>query len=211
MKIPQWNKRFLASTRGRLIALLRGSSCTVNELAEALGLTDNAVRMHLATLERDGLVRQSGVRPGLRKPHYAYELTPEAEQLFPKSYGTILNQLLNVLDDRLPAGVAEEFLREVGRRLAADLPAPAAGADLEQRLKIVVDVFRELGGLAQVEKHDGHIFIRGDSCPLAAVSSHHPQVCRMAEALVAEIVKMPVQEHCKHGESPQCCLEIKNN
>ena len=66
MKIPQWNKRFLASTRGRIIALLRPSSRTVNELAEALELTDNAVRAHLTALERDGLVRQSGIdqQPG---------------------------------------------------------------------------------------------------------------------------------------------------
>ncbi len=211
MKIPQWNKRFLSSTRGRIIALLRGSSCTVNELAEAVDLTANAVRTHLATLERDGLVRQSGQRPGLRKPHFSYELTPEAEQLFPKSYGTILTQLLEVIDERLPAQQAEELLREVGHRLAAGLPVAAPGDGMEQRLKIVVEVFRELGGLAEIEESDGQYFIRGDSCPLATVSAHHPQICRMAETLVSDIVQAPVKEHCKHGESPQCCFHIETD
>ena len=57
-----WSLRFLTSTRGRLIALLRRDTRTVDDLASALNLTDNAVRAHLAALERDGIVRQCGVR-----------------------------------------------------------------------------------------------------------------------------------------------------
>jgi predicted ArsR family transcriptional regulator len=208
MKIPQWNKRFLASTRGQIIGLLRPSGCTVNELAESLGLTDNAVRAHLATLERDGLVRQSGMKPGLRKPHYAYELTPEAEQLFPKAYGSILNQILDVMKERLPEAEQDEILREVGRRVAALQPAIPPETALEQRLEIVAEIFRQLGGLAQIEKQDDRIFIRGDRCPLATVSAHHPQICRFAQTLVAEVLQTNVSEICKHGEQPQCCFQL---
>src|SRR5207253_7380278 len=56
------NQRFLDTTRGRVAALLRCEGRTVEELAQALDLTDNAVRAHLAILERDDLVRQAGVR-----------------------------------------------------------------------------------------------------------------------------------------------------
>ena len=85
MPLSQRNQRFLASTRGQIITLLRRSSRTVDELAQALNLTDNAVRAHLATLERDGVVQQSGVRRGSGKPASVYDLAPEAEQLFPKA------------------------------------------------------------------------------------------------------------------------------
>jgi predicted ArsR family transcriptional regulator len=83
MAFPQSNQRFFASTRGQIITLLLRSSRTVDELAQALELTDNAVRVHLATLERDGMVQQRGVRRGSGKPAYVYTLTPDAEQLFP--------------------------------------------------------------------------------------------------------------------------------
>jgi predicted ArsR family transcriptional regulator len=56
MKPQRWRVRFLDSTRGQILALLRVESCTVNELAAALKLTDNAVRAHLISLERDGLI-----------------------------------------------------------------------------------------------------------------------------------------------------------
>ncbi len=209
MRAPPWSKRFFASTRGRIIALLRSSSRTVSELAGALDLTDNAVRAHLAALERDGLVQHSGTRRGLRKPHYTYALTPEAEYLFPKAYGELLDQLLAVLAERLPAKSREDILREVGRRLAASLLSgePEALA-LERRLDMVIEVFGELGGLAVIEKHNGHLLVHGDSCPLAAVSGTHPEVCRLAEALVVEIVKVPVQERCSRNGMPRCRFEI---
>src|SRR5690242_6161938 len=102
------DRRFFESTRGQIVTLLRGSACTVDELAQKLELTDNAVRAHLSTLERDGLVRQSGIRRGPRKPHFTYTLTPESDRLFPKAYDELLNQLLAVLKNRLPPAELEK-------------------------------------------------------------------------------------------------------
>ena len=93
-------RRFFGSTRGRMVTLLRPRGLTVDELAAEVGLTNNGVRAHLATLERDGLVTQQGsVRSssGGGKPAYVYRLTPEAEALFPKAYEPVLGRLLDVL------------------------------------------------------------------------------------------------------------------
>ena len=50
------------TTRARVVELLRREPRTVEQLAAALGVTDNAVRLHLGQLERDGIVRTAGVR-----------------------------------------------------------------------------------------------------------------------------------------------------
>src|SRR5918993_5457059 len=93
------DRRFFEGTRGRMVALLRRGERTVEDLAKAVGLTNNGVRAHLATLERDGIVRQGGtVRPaGGGKPAYVYELTPEAEGLFPRAYEPVLGRMLDIL------------------------------------------------------------------------------------------------------------------
>jgi len=208
MKIPQWNKRFLVSTRGRIIGLLRSSDRTVNELAESLQLTDNAVRSHLSTLERDGLVHQNGVRPGLRKPHAVYGLTAEAEQLFPKAYAPLLNQVLSVLDERLEPEVLDVVLHEVGQRMATDYLPAVQGKNLEGRVHFVQKVFGELGGLAEMEKQNGHFMICGDSCPLAAVSAPHPKICRLIGTLISEITGASAEACCKYDPAPQCCFKV---
>src|SRR5215211_8994430 len=146
MKKTKLDERFFDSTRGRIVNLLRGRQGTVNELAEKLELTDNAVRAHLLTLERDGLVRQSGVQRGARKPHFAYELTAEAERLFPKAYDALLNQLITTLKGRLPPAALEDVLREVGRSLAARHSSGQIPADLEGRVQDALRVLKAIGG-----------------------------------------------------------------
>src|SRR5918993_1612852 len=105
------DKRFFDSTRGRIVKSVRGSRKTVNELSKELGLTDNAVRAHLLSLERDGLIKQRGLQRGTRKPHFSYQLTEEAEHLFPKAYDAILNQLIAALKGRLSPEALQEVLR----------------------------------------------------------------------------------------------------
>jgi predicted ArsR family transcriptional regulator len=209
MKTTKLDERFFDSTRGRVVSLLRGKSGTVIELAEALGLTDNAVRAHLLSLERDGLVRQSGVQRGARKPHFAYELTAEAERLFPKAYDALLNQLITTLKGRLPPSALEDVLREVGRSIAERHSSDGAPLDLEGRLQNALEVLKAIGGTPSVEREGGKLSIRSGGCPLAAAVSEHPEVCELAEALVAELVGLPVRESCDRGESPKCCFEIE--
>jgi predicted ArsR family transcriptional regulator len=208
MPLSQRNQRFFASTRGQIIILLRRSSRTVDELAQALNLTDNAVRAHLATLERDGVVHQRGVRRGSGKPASIYELAPEAEQLFPKAYGPVLEQVLAILSEQLPSDDVESLMREAGRRIAAQWKVPSG--DLRMRLEAAVEVFTELGGMAELEQDDGHFAIRSYSCPLAAVAPSHPSVCRLAETLLTELIGVPVQEHCDYGGVPRCCFTVPN-
>jgi predicted ArsR family transcriptional regulator len=209
MKATRLDERFFDSTRGRIVTLLRGTTTTVNELAEELGLTDNAVRAHLLSLERDGLVKQNGVQRGHRKPHFAYELTTEAENLFPKAYDALLNQLITVLKGRLEPEALEEVLREVGRSIVGNRSSKQQGGNLENRVQSAVEVLEALGGSARVERENDQFVIRSRSCPLAAAVSEHPEVCELAEALVAEIVGASVQEHCDREESPKCCFEIR--
>jgi predicted ArsR family transcriptional regulator len=205
----KWDEKFFESTRGQIVTLLRRSGRTVEDLARALDLTDNGVRAHLAILERDGLVRQRGsVRrsSGGGKPAYVYELTQEAEDLFPKAYEPAFRQLLDVLSDQLGPEESEALLRSVGRRLAEENSTRADGA--HARLELAVGVLNELGGLAELEERDDGVVIRGYSCPLARVTPDHPEVCRMAETLIAELAGVPVRERCDRGERPRCCFEI---
>jgi predicted ArsR family transcriptional regulator len=203
-----WNERFFASTRGQIVVLLRRARHTVDELADSLGLTDNAVRSHLVTLERDGLIQQRGQRRGEGKPAQLYELTSQGERLFPKAYGPVLRELLDVLGERVSVEELRGVLREVGRRIALDNPVPRYG-DARVRVERAASLLSELGGLAEVETTEHGLRIRGYSCPLAAMLPGHPESCELAVSLIEEATGLPVVEHCDKGDPPRCCFDLQ--
>ncbi|MGQ0763844.1 MAG: helix-turn-helix transcriptional regulator [Acidobacteriota bacterium] len=202
------DKRFFDSSRGRIVTLLRGTTKTVNELARELELTDNAVRAHLLSLERDGLIRQRGIQRGTRKPHFAYELTDEAESLFPKAYDAVVNQLIAVLKARLAPAEVDGVLREVGRALAAETNSDRKKDGLEARIENALSALESIGGAARLEKEGDKLFIRSGSCPLATAVAEHPEVCQLTEALLTEIIGKNLQERCDRNGPPRCAFEI---
>lgn len=211
MKDTKFGQNFFGSSRGRVLRLLRGGRGTVEELAAQLELTDNAVRAHLTTLERDGLVERRGTQRGLRKPHFNYVLTSEAEQLFPKAYSTLFNQLLTTLKRRVGSEELESILGEVAQSLAEG-NTPEADESVESRAERAIITFESMGAAPALKTVDGKLVILSvTSCPFDASVSMHPEVCRLAEAFISEVTGLKIKEHCQKGEHPKCSFEIIDN
>ena len=120
-------------TRSRVIAALRRGPRTLDELVGELALTRTAVRLQLATLERDGDVARRGVRPGRTKPANVYELTNEGERTLSRAYVPVLTELLHVLSDRLTRTEFDAVMRAVGRGLLTGRARPRG--DLRARVE----------------------------------------------------------------------------
>jgi predicted ArsR family transcriptional regulator len=211
MKGTKFGRNFFESTRGQVLGLLRRGIGTVEELASELGLTDNAIRAHLATLERDGLVERHGMQPGSRKPHVNYVLTSEAEQLFPKAYSTLFNQLLATLKRRVGAEELESILSEVAESLAVG-NTPRKNESVESRAERAISTFESLGGAPALKVVEDKLLIQSvTSCPFDTSVSKHPEVCRLAETFLSEITGLTITEHCQKGDSPRCSFELTSN
>lgn len=205
--------KFFESSRGRVIALIRqAGTATVEDLATAMGLTANAVRVQLAALERDGLVRRSGRRSGPTRPAQLYEVSSGLEQLLSRAYIPLTSQLIGVLGERLPAAEMADLMRETGRRLAAALSPKTAGeGSLGERVHVVSTFLnREMGAVTDVEPAtNGGFIVRGRGCPLAALTGAHKPACLVIEALIATALGADVRERCEVStERPRCCFEI---
>jgi predicted ArsR family transcriptional regulator len=210
MSLVALSGRFFETTRGQIVTLLRRGARTVEELAAAVGLTDNAVRLHLSTLERDGLIRQSGVRrvEGPGKPATLYDIDPKADALFSQAYAPVLSALIDELSREMSPDDAVKLMRAVGRRLATGAAQPRANANPETRAALGAALLNSLGGDAQVERTGDALSIRGCGCPLSLVTARRPEVCRLVEALLSEVLGVSVQESCDRGERPQCCFRV---
>ena len=203
-------KQLLDSTRGRIVTLLRDAGgLTADDIASKLGLTRSAIRAQLTGMERDGVVRRAGQRPGTTRPSQVFELTPEVEQLLSSAYIPLLTSLIDTFADGLPSNQVETILRQAGKRLAGELSRGKRPAgNLGSRVAMVSEMMNEqLGALTHVEGNGGYV-IRGMGCPLAALTGKHPGVCLAIESLIGEVLRVPVRECCDRSERPKCCFEI---
>ena len=131
---PNWLETLTGETRARLLHLLRRSRHTITTLAGSIRLTDNAVRTHIAALERDGLVEHVGTeRDTGGKPARLYALTREGEELFPKAYALVLGGLVEEIAGVDGRARAVELLRAVGRQGRVGGCEPGAGGPRRRR------------------------------------------------------------------------------
>lgn len=202
-----WERQIGGTTRGRIISLMRRGAATVEELARALEVTDNAVRPQLQRLEQEGVVRATGTRQGsgAGKPATTYEIAPSAEAALSAAYAPVLTTLLQTLSDRLPEEELDRLLREVGRRLG---PSHPTGSSLESRVQAAAAVLAALGGEVDVERTDEGFLLRGYACPLAAAVKAQPGACHTVEELVGAVVGAPVQERCDRAGSARCRFQV---
>ena len=207
---PTKPERILETTRGRVLSLLRRGGMTADELAEVLGLTDNAVRAHLATLERDGLVQPQGERRHGRvgKPATLYHISPDAEPLFSKAYLPLLTTLLAALGERFTAEELRRLLADVGSRLAADVGRPSG--NLLHRVQAGSNLLNQLGGLSSVEEVEAgaRYLIQSRGCPVGVAVKERPEVCEAIVTLLSELTGASVRSCCARNGRPSCCFEV---
>ena len=181
---------------------------TADELAEALGLTDNAVRAHLGTLERDGFVQPQGERRDGRvgKPATLYQVSPDAEPLFSKAYLPLLTTLLAALGERFTAKELSGLLADVGSRLAAGVGH--ASGDLSQRVQAASNLLNQLGGLSSVEEVEAgaRYLIRSSGCPVGVAVKERPEVCEAIVTLLSELTGASVRSCCVRSGAAELLL-----
>lgn len=200
--MTNWVERLLGETQAKMLQLLRRSRQTINDLAQSLGLTDNAVRTHVAALARDGIIEPVGTqRDTGGKPARLYALTGAGEELFPKAYAMVLAGLVEEIASQYGRERADELLRAVGARTGAKVAAPAG---LPDRVEAAAAALRSMGGDVLVQRTDSGWRLQGFACPLASVTAAEPQVCALAQSLVQEITGRPVTECCDRSGRPRC-------
>ena len=206
MPPPDWTQRFLRSTQGRIVSRLRRGPATVEALAAEVGLTENGVRVHLATLERDGWISAAGVlrAKGPGKPATLYALTPGAPALLSAAYRPLLLGLLGALAEQEPPARRATLMRRAGRRLGQTFQPPQAGGTAERALGIL----RTLGGEAKLERgRAGSFRLVGSGCPVGDAVAVEPKVCQAVAALLSGALGRRVASRCDRGGTPCCRFE----
>jgi predicted ArsR family transcriptional regulator len=166
-------------TRERIVKLLRlQGSHTIESLCAALGLSRTAVQSHLTGLRAEGLVRRGGLQPGTRRPSNVYELTPEADRLFPKAYDDFAASLIDEIRRQRPDEL-EGYLERIADRWIARDVSRVEGLHGLERFERAKEILADRGFMPVLEQVPGGYQLHEHNCPLMRLTADYVEVCNM--------------------------------
>ena len=209
----------MQQTRRHILDILKDrKEATIDEIVEALSsrigkITAVTVRHHLEILRGDGLVAAPTVRrrsaPG--RPQYVYTLTPQAADYFPNNYQGLASGLLEQIKSQLPPAQVNELLDGLASTMAGEAMIPDAPLDV--RLDHVVQYLTNHGYAASWHVTDsGEHLLTVSNCPYEQVSCSNPELCRMDERLIRNLVSVKTQRVSWQIDGQEiCAFLIKNH
>jgi len=160
---------------------------TVDELAQAIGVTRTAVRQHLSSLIRDGLVAPGDVRASGGRPTQLFVLTHAGREEFPRRYAWFAQLLVEAITDEHGIAGLRTRLGRIAAAVVAQLgqraPRPPGHRERVARLSELMD---ELGYDASTASDvDGTPTIEADNCVFHELARRQPEVCQFDLALLS--------------------------
>lgn len=185
---------------------------TVEELSQALAITRNAVRQHLAGLERDGLVVQAGTRPTGGRPELLYLLGDRGRELFPRRYSWFCQLLIESIRRETGSQGLARRLETLGAGVAGQLAAQAPpGGTAAVRIRQLAASMADLGYGAQVAEDTGAVpAIEANNCVFHHLAADYPEVCQFDLALMGAFVGAEVEhQECMVRGGRVCRFRFK--
>jgi predicted ArsR family transcriptional regulator len=198
--------------------LKRAGASTTTAIAEALGVTTQAVRPQLVELEEHGLVLAETVVTGTRgRPPIGWALSPLAIDLFPDRHGDLTVELLTTMraelgDDAIDTVLAARdatHLAELRRRMSA---AAVAADDIVGRVAVLADQRSRQGYMAEVVEDGEDLLLIEHHCPICAAAQTCQGLCRneldLFRTVVGEAGEVERTQHLLSGDE-RCVYRIR--
>ena len=185
---------FRGLQRRLLVSLKKSQPLTVKELATQFGITPNALRRHLKTLENAGLVHYRAENHGVGGPQFAYALSEAGEALFPRAYSAALADALDqVRAQQGVEGVVRVFHRQWSALAETALPM-MAGRSLADRTAVLAELRTKQGYMAESHAQSAdESVIREYNCAIRDIAARFPEVCAAEERFFAELLGADVE------------------
>jgi predicted ArsR family transcriptional regulator len=197
----------------KIVKLLVGNPPhSVSDLIRATGVTRTAVTEQLNELVTAGFVEQSAERLlGRGRPRYLYKATNEAmELLFSSSQRQVVPAIWKALDEIGGGELKNKVLKKVSRNLAELYNKKITAKKPEDRLRQLMAIFIEEGGILESMEEDGQLVVYKRSCPFITMIDENRTICTVDLDMMSQVVGRPVlRTACRHEGDPCCKIEIQ--
>lgn len=173
------------TSRAAIFRLMKDEGyVSVPRIAEALGVSSEAARKHVAELQRNGWIEaecepdEAEAREGTPgRPPVRYCLTAEGDHLFPKKYPELLIELLDTIVEEGGAEGATAVLARLTDDRVAELEPRLATASMKRKMAALKAIYSEGDPFATVEKRGDDYVVSERNCPYLEVAMERPDIC----------------------------------
>ncbi|MFH2132868.1 MAG: winged helix-turn-helix transcriptional regulator [bacterium] len=198
-------------TRDKILQiLLQQQRCTINELADAVGINPISVRHHISKLEALGQVSSHEENHGVGRPRRIYFLTNSGMEEFPQRYLTLSIRLLENLKETLPETTMAKLFHEIAAGMVDDHTAQVdlENLDFRERLALISSLLENEGFSIEVNTNDNGIQIKETSCPYKHVGEEHPEICMVDQAIIEKVLAIAIEKtHCVLNGDQYCAYQ----
>ena len=181
-----------ATTReATLTLLLRQGKCSAAHLAEGMGISVQAMRRHLRSLERDGMVESSVFSEGPGRPSNLWELTIKGYDCFSAGNGSenfALDLLASIEANTVNSSMAE-ILQKQTLEKAINYRQKIGSGSLNVRLEKLIELRKQEGYMAELElSSDGSSwYLNAFHCSIRSIAEEYPIVCDQELQLIRNV------------------------
>lgn len=203
------------STRNHILYMLKTQGpLSVAELTRQTDITNMAVRRHLNTLEKDGLIESETVRQSMGRPTAVYRLSEAAEDLFPKKYHVLMSDLLNELVEEAGEEMVDLLFSRRKQTLQLKYEANIQGRSLEEKVAVLAGIQNDNGYMAKWRKNEStsaqteEYELIEHNCPIAHVANQYQQACQCELELFRSLLDADVARTTCIAKGDQMCTYL---
>ncbi|AOZ91830.1 helix-turn-helix transcriptional regulator [Paenibacillus crassostreae] len=208
------NKSIELSTREQILHMLKTKApLTAKDITNELQITEMAVRRHLSTLDRDGYIEYSMLRPMMGRPTATYRLSELAEAFFPKTYHTLTLDLLEELKEESGEDMINLLFERRKIKLEQKYEHAMAELPLSEKVRQLTQIQNDNGYMAEYEEDaDGTFVIKEHNCPISHIANQYNHACHCELELFQSLLQVDVQRtECLSAGGTKCAYVISKS
>lgn len=198
-------------TRKKIILHLKKTDhMTVAELSKHIGITPMAVRQHLLALEKKGIVQYTAKKYGIGRPVFLYRLTERAKDIFPKSYFSLVRDMLLTIEKVDGREKLDSIFKARRERILDEKRRDMAGAtDVSERVNRIASSLDREGFIVEVEEGEKTFCFKQFNCMLSGISNEFPEACKHELELYRDLLGPSVKRiQCQREGATACVYEV---
>jgi DeoR family transcriptional regulator, suf operon transcriptional repressor len=202
-----------SSTRDEILRMLKvQKGLTVAKMANQLEITEMAVRRHLNTLERDGLVDSTLIRQSMGRPLNCYRLTKAGEETFPRNYKRLTLDFLSDIRQLGGVDLMDQLFESRKSRMTKKYEKYFLNKSFHEEVIELASIQNENGYMVQIEKQDDTTYLLKEfNCPISDVAFEYKKACECELSLFRQVLNTAnVESKGCMANGDECCkYEIK--